>query len=122
MGSRYLNVLIEDVPVEFKLHKRLVKFISKCLNGNPCSRLCARMAVHGNSSSMGRSINVICHMYDLDKNVLKDEYVSLQAPDISDTIIERCEQIKAFIYFRESTRSEYGNITEIINTLCEESL
>ena len=120
--SQYLNVLIDDMPVEFKLHKRLAKFIWKCITGNSCSQLCALLAVHGSYSHMGKSVNVICYKYDFDKNIITDDYVSLQAPDVPDAIFERCEQIKAFMYLRENTRGEYANITDIINTLCEESV
>ena len=83
------------------------------------------IALSGNVSTMSRSVNALCYLYNMDKHVLFNSQAThalINCPEPSLSVIERCEHIKNFIHLRQNMKHEYENITAVINFLSEESV
>ena len=113
-----IHKIVRDVPVDFTLHKRLLKFISMCLN-NKLSVLALKVAVSGSQSAMCKSINFICETYSVCKYSLLDRLVHIYYNDTLHTHISGA--IREFLELRHQSgnHDDIANITEILKYLCE---
>ena len=69
--SRYLPHIVNDLPIEVQLHKRLLKFIATGLNSkNYALHLCSKLVIQGSNSTVCRSINDIWCKYNVREDKL----------------------------------------------------
>ena len=61
--NNFLHLIVDDLWLEVKLHKRVFTFIYNCLKGNSLSRMCAKIAANGSSSSVYNSVNILRQVY-----------------------------------------------------------
>ena len=62
----YLPMLVNDIPVEGQLHKRVIKFMNNLHKSeNSFTKLCLKLALNGSRSNVSRSFNFIKKKYGL---------------------------------------------------------
>jgi len=119
--------VVKDDPINIQLHKRVIKFIIKCVRSqNENVKLCTQLALNGSKSNMCNNINLLCQTYKINKyeigNISKYEYIKTMKKCyynesyhcignlINDLVNSRDKKDVSFLNIRE--------ITESIEELC----
>ena len=56
---KYLHVLVNDIPIDAKVHKRFLNFDSVLKSSNPVVKLCGKLVLSGSRSTVCKSLNYI---------------------------------------------------------------
>jgi hypothetical protein len=120
--SNLLHLIVNDLPIEIQLHKRFIKFFYSILHSeNPCTRICAHLALNNSNSLTGKSLNFICNLYRFDKKFFATRTVSKLfkhlMPNDAEPQIVKAVFISELINFRDSLDNpvDKNNLIEIIN-------
>ncbi len=110
---RLLNFICDDVPIDFMLQRRFIKFIHGAITSdNTCVQMCGKLALMGSRSATCNSINMWCHTYNMDKHLLSKKSVAFLVRTMYSTLDMECEDARRGAMIREvlSMRGERGAV------------
>ena len=124
--SNLLHLIVNDRPIEMQLHKRFIKFFYSILySENPCTRICANLALNKSNSITGKKLNFICNLYRFDKTFFVTQPVKKLfkhlKPNDPEPLVLKSVFISELINYRDSSDLvDENNLSEIINSLLTE--
>ena len=126
-----LPLLVDDIPVESQLYKRVLKFVAGLIDSNNIySNLCVKLALNGSGSKMCKNINFICHKCRLCKHNLGKESLKHNLCHVNYIYTKGVESataalsssiIQDMLTMKEEHNYDFLTITEIdtiIQSLC----
>ena len=126
--SRYIPLIIEDLPVEYQLYKRFLKFVHNLIKSeNKCISLCARLMFNGSSSAASNNVNLICDKlkcskYDIETipNPCYKKLSAIVRDLYNENDLQQCGNIKDILTIRDknNTRLSYSEIDTLLNFFC----
>ena len=122
-----LNIICEDIPIEFQLFKRFLKFY-KCIfdNDNVNSRTCGLLVLNGSRSAVSNTLTYICHKLNINKfdlfhfDVSKGLYKKIINNQV-DVLERKCVLIKDLLFIRDNLSNfnfELYEVDYMIKHLC----
>ena len=109
----HCNILHEiccDVPIDFQVHKRIIKFINNiALSNNTCINIAYRLMLNGSNSSVSNSFSFICEKYrlcryNLNLSMIHDKNISPCSRTIVDMLNIRDGVCSSIITKDEATK------------------
>ena len=125
-----LHLICNDLPVEFQIHKRFIKFFHNVLNSsNQLVRTCGLLASNGSRTSACNSFNVMVSKYKLNRVTFNTHSLvkCIKQMHIKADVNSNDEDIIIAALVRELCRARDGQLTTIltrtetvdaINTFC----
>ena len=126
--SMYIPLIIEDLPVEYQLYKRFLKFVQNLVKSeNKCLFLCAKLMLNGSSSAASNNVNLICDKlkckkYDVENmpNVCFKKIFTVVRDLYNENDLQQCGNIKDLLTIRDknNTKLTYSEIDTLLNFFC----
>ena len=126
--SKYLPLIVNDMPLDVQLYKRFIKFICNIINSdNSCVSLCGKMMLAGSNSIPCRNLNNIAYSFKIDKYKLISSFDDW--PTMSKLYVEKlyCEDdyctignIKDLLYIRDNNTTcfKVSELDHMITNVC----
>ena len=120
-----IHEIVHDIPAEGQIHTRFLKFIKKGLTSvNTCVRLCTTLMIQGSRSDAGKSLNFVCHKYNIDKyNIvnISNQVIDHKYFDCTTETATSAGNIIDLLYIRDNLKYYKFNlddVQEMIDYLC----
>lgn len=111
-----LHEVVNDIPVNTQLHKRVLKFAFLCTKNN-VSNLMLKISLSGSGSVMCNNLNYICHEYSIDKWDLLNHVPKLY---VKQSISPTAGLIRDLALYKSTcTETDRKNIDCILIDVCE---
>ena len=114
--GKYLPEIVNDIPVECQLHRRVIKFVNSFFDSeNSVIKCCTKLALNGSRSVVSRNINYVLSKYQLRKDEIEPVPIGVFMSKVRDIVIQKLntddqiniENIKCLIDMRDSLRNDF---------------
>ena len=114
--GKYLPEIVNDIPVECQLHRRVIKFVNSLFDSeNSVIKCCTKLALNGSRSVVSRNINYVLSKYQLRKDEIEPVPIGVFMSKVRDIVIQKLntddqiniENIKCLIDMRDSLRNDF---------------
>ena len=121
----FLPLIINDLPIEYQMFKRFLKFMYNVLNIlNKCISLCGKLALSGSNSSSSKNLNLIserlkCSKYILSNNdaltIINAHINTFVSSKYTDDDLYTVGNIADLLFMRDTNCTQFS--TDEINTM-----
>ena len=78
--SIYLELIVNDIPIELQIYKRVVKFFHSIFTSeNKILSICGQLVLEGSNSSLCKNINLVCNKLNINKYQLSNSIECLSS-------------------------------------------
>ena len=125
-----LPLLVDDIPVESQLYKRVLKFVAGLLcSKNVYNNLCVKLALNGSGSKMCKNINLICNKYEICRYNLGKDYLKQNLCIVNSTSVDKVDSnsfrlsriVQDMLIMKEEQNFQFftkSEIDTIIESIC----
>ena len=122
--GKYLPEIVNDIPVECQLYRRVIKFVNSLLDSeNSVIKCCTKLALNGSRSIVSRNIYCVLTKYQLRKDEIEPVPIGVFMSKVREIVIEKLntddqiniENIKCLIQMRDSLCNNFTERSEIFH-------
>ena len=119
--GKYLPEIVNDIPVECQLHRRVIKFVNSLFDSEKSViKCCTKLVLNGTRSIVGRNINYVLSKYQLRKDKIEPVPIGVFMSKVREIVIEKLntddqiniESIKCLIDMRDSLCNVFSERSE----------